>query len=76
LLEIEQRLIQPVFTYLVNHQVVPRKLISQNDCCVRSPESKATALPDLVAQGLCLSSEIEDREKIDSLVKQVIMSCW
>ena len=73
LLEIEQRLI-PTGLHILgqpsggSEKTDLLKMIAAFD----RPESKATALPDLVAQGLGLSSEIEDREKIDSLVKQVI----
>ena len=73
LLEIEQRLI-PTGLHILgqpsgrSEKADLLKMIAAFD----RPESMATALPDLVAQGLGLSSEIEDREKIDSLVKQVI----
>ena len=73
LLEIEQRLI-PTGLHILgqpsgrSEKTDLLKMIAAFD----RPESMATALPDLVAQGLGLSSEIEDREKIDSLVKQVI----
>jgi magnesium chelatase subunit H len=74
LLEIEQRLI-PTGLHILgqpsgrSEKTDLLKMISAFD----RPESKATALPGLVAQGLGLSSnEIDDREKIDSFVKQVI----
>jgi len=73
LLEIEQRLI-PTGLHILgqpsgrSEKADLLKMIAAFD----RPESMATALPDLVAQGLGLSSEIEDREKIDSLVKHVI----
>ena len=74
LLEIEQRLI-PTGLHILgqpsgrSEKTDLLKMIAAFD----RPETRATALPDLVAQGLGLSNnEIDDREKIDSLVKQVI----
>src|SRR6185369_427519 len=74
LLEIEQRLI-PTGLHILgqpsgrSEKTDLLKMIAAFD----RPEFKATALPDLVAKGLGLSNnEIDDREKIDSLVKQVI----
>jgi len=74
LLEIEQRLI-PTGLHVFgqpsgrSEKTDLLKMIAAFD----RPEFKATSLPDLVAQGLGLSpNEIDDREKIDSLVRQVI----
>jgi len=74
LLEIEQRLI-PTGLHILglpsgrSEKTDLLKMIAAFD----RPEYRATALPDLVAQGLGLSSnEINDGQQIDSLVKQVI----
>lgn len=77
LLEIEQRLI-PTGLHVLgqpsgrSEKTDLLKMIAAFD----RPESKARALPDLLAEGLGLSGYarqgIDEREKIDSLVKQVI----
>jgi magnesium chelatase subunit H len=77
LLEIEQRLI-PTGLHILgqpsgrSEKTDLLKMIAAFD----RPESKARALPDLLAEGLGLSGDarqgIDEREKIDSLVKQII----